>query len=235
MFRQFVYFASASLLLAQAPFAVPKVLLKSETKCIIRVEASTQLTVMTAAPGRVAMNQECSLTLPGRMEEWEEPDGSIDFRFFPDATAGSLEGRFKTQAHEVKPMEESQVLIEGNTILGMGTWFFHADAFGKDITVLPRDVSAVGQVTASTHSTLTLGEKQSVLLKIVPRIERDFPPAKQPLIHFPKGADLWALRSAQAPLSVTGVVRFEHSGSGQEAKGTARITFELTPKVPSAK
>jgi hypothetical protein len=234
MFKQALLILSASALLAQAPYAVPKALLKSEAACVVRVEATTQKIVKTAvsglAPSRITVDQEFSLTIPGRLEEWEEANGTIEFRFHPDLAAEGREGRFKAQAHEVKPMVESDALIEGNTIVGMGTWYLGAEAFGKEITAYPRDVSALGQVSASSHSALVVGAKQSVQLVMVPRIEREFPSSKQPVLQFPKGPDLWALRTAKAPFSAAGVVRFEHTSPEQDVKGTSRITFELTPK-----
>ena len=235
MMKGFLVVFLAPALWAQAPWVAPQTLLKSEFHCVLQIKAETKKTVRTTSPelpsATITVDQDFTLKITGRLEEWEEPSGTVEFRFFPEPKAEGKDGKFKAHATDVRPMSSTQTLIEGSTIVGMGNWYFGASAPGKEITAFPRDLSVLGKVVQSTYPPLPVGtERVPVQLVIIPRIEREFPSSKQPIMQFPKGLDLWALRKSKGPLSVAAEVRFDETSPEQDIKGFAQLTFELRPK-----
>ncbi len=223
-----------ALALAQGSPMLVQPVLKAEAACVVGWKGEISRVVFGAKLGAVATQtaaqHEFDLKIPGRLEEWESPNGSVEFRFFPEPGPEGKTCKFTMRVRDLHPMAETKALIEGGRFMGMSAWYLGAPSRGAGITAYPGGVSLQGRVVSSTIASLASGlENLPVSANVIPRIAREFEGSQQPLVRFPGKVDLWALRTATDPFTAVGEIRYEHKSDTQEIKGTFQVSFELAP------
>ena len=218
---------ATQLLLAQAPVK------HAEGACRLtfkgRIERSNVQIQPGAPPIAVQATEDFDIVVPGRLEKWEPNPGAIEFRFIPDNTFAAARGRFRTEQTVTRPMIETKLTLEGNTVAGMGPWHLHAENIGGQVFPQNTDVTMRGKVSASTDPGMRAGkENVPVSILVVPLIMTKDKFTRMPPLKF-TGVSLWAMQKNKAPFTAQAELVFNHRGERDTVRGTVQVTFEIDP------
>jgi hypothetical protein len=215
----------------------PELVLKGRAECVVNFKGALARKSTRQMKGKppvtVQGQQEFDINVPGEMQEYEAPNGKIQFRFVPRRNGEGATGHFKATETNIQTMKETSFTVEGSFVAGMSNWALLAEARGGEIKCSPTDVTMRGKVLASNANTLPVGTDKVPVVVATVRIQPPVAkgaPTQPPVLRF-QGLSLWAMANAKAPFTV--VAEAVHAGKGvsEEVNGTTRITFTLKPIV----
>lgn len=181
-------------------------------------------------PTAVFGQQDFDIQFPGELEEWQSPNGKIQYRFIPAANAKGATGHFKASEHKIYQLQDLGFTVEGDYVAGMSNWYINSDSRGGDLIPNVADITMRGKVLDSTTDTLKVGTPNVPVvitpLRFLP--VRAGQATHAPVLHF-QGLALWALKGAKAPFTVSADAVHEGKTGAEDVSGTTKITFALTP------
>lgn len=194
-----------------------------------RIERSAVMVQSGSPPLASQASEEFDISVPGRIEMWEQSPGKPEFRFIPDPSFSGARGSFKTQQTVTRPMLQTLTTLEGATFGGMSTWYLYADNLGGQVIPANTDVTMRGRVSASTEPTLPAGrENVPVSVLVVPLIMTKDQHTRMPPLRF-TGVSLWALQKNRTAFSAQGELVYAHRGERDTVRGSVRVTFDIDP------
>lgn len=228
---QFFLLVMTPTLTAQAPAEGPTRL--AQAACTVQFTGNIERTATMPRPEALSVTSHAvesfDISIPGRIEEWEQAPGMIEFRFIPDKDFTEARGSFKTiQATTRSLMQHVTATLEGMVIGGMGTWYMHARK--TDGKIVPQNIDATmrGRVTSSTDPNLPVDTKNvPVSVLMVPLVLTKEQHTRMPAFRF-KGPSLWALERSKTPFSAQGELVFNHRGEHDSVFGSVQVTFQVT-------
>lgn len=180
--------------------------------------------------------------LPGTLEEQVDPNGTVHFRFSPDADLAKAGARFALRLQDNLPDSVSgagsmPVVVDGIEITSVEPFEFEAAGRGQGIAPVAGHVNLRGRL----QGTLTPGSPMSQESTVRPVVSNPLPPVPLSLVRSGasalrfQGISLWAWQNSSGPFTVAATMDYQGHSSAGSATGTVTGSVGVTFRVGATK